>query len=318
MRFFRNGRLSSWKLVRIFAIGVASAALLVAASVTESAAASATTSGAGEFAACTANTGVIVYVDFGAWPSGPETGAQDIGCAPTPGATQSQGGTTSGLVAMTAAGFSTDGTVQYGEAFTCRIGVKSLGLASQEPDTAQQSCNGTPDEYWAYWHAEAGSDTWQLSGLGADNYDPYAGSIDAWNFESTGGTNKPNLTPDEVRAEEGTTTVEPLLTISPTRLKAAHRGKAYVATLSTSGRKGPYTYALNTQGPALPAGLRLSSSGVVSGTPTAAGTVDVVVDVTAAPITRSNAHLNPPEGYTGPVLGTVSVHITVKSGGPVS
>src|SRR5580698_9068606 len=41
MRFFRNGRLSSWKLVRIFAIGVASAALLVAASVTESAAASA-------------------------------------------------------------------------------------------------------------------------------------------------------------------------------------------------------------------------------------------------------------------------------------
>jgi hypothetical protein len=216
---------------------------------------------------------------------------------------------------MTAAGFSTDGTSQYGEAFTCRIGVESLGIASQEPDPTQESCTSTPDEYWAYWHAEAGSDTWSLSGLGADNYYVYAGSIDAWNFEANGGTARPTLTPDEVRAEEGTDTVKPALTISPTRLKKAHVGQAYSATLSTAGGKGPYSYAVNSQGPALPAGLSLSSSGVVSGTPTAKGTVNVVVDVTAAPITKSNPHLSPPEGYTGPDLGTVAVHIVVKGEG---
>jgi hypothetical protein len=313
MKFLRNGHPSSWKLVRISAIGVATLALLGVASVAESAPASAGTQGPGELGACTANTGVIVYVDFSAWPSGREKGAQDIGCAPTPGASQTETGTTTGLIAMTAAGFSTDGTSQYGEAFTCRIGVESLGIASQEPDPAQESCTSTPDEYWAYWHAEAGSDTWSLSGLGDDNYNVYAGSIDAWNFEASGGTARPTLTPDEVRAEERTAIVKPALTISPMRLKKAYIRKHYHATLSTSGGKGPYTYAVNSQGPPLPGGLSLSSSGVVSGTPTATGTVNVVVDVTAAPITKSNPRLSPPEGYTGPDLGTIAVHIAVKS-----
>jgi hypothetical protein len=314
MKFFRNGHPSSRKLIRISAIGVACLGLLGVASVAEAQApAAAGTPRVGELGACTANTGVIVYVDFSAWKSGRERGAQDIGCAPTPGASQTKTGTTTGLIAMTAAGFSTDGTSEYGEAFTCRIGVESLGIHSQEPDPAQESCTSTPDDYWAYWHAEAGSDTWSLSGLGADNYDVYAGSIDAWNFEAKGGLGRPTLTPDEVRAEEGTTTVKPALTVSPARLKSAYVGQAYTATLSTSGGKGPYTYAVNTQGPALPAGLSLSSSGVVSGTPTATGTVNVVVDLSAAPITRSNPLLSPPDGYTGPDLGTIAVHIAVES-----
>jgi hypothetical protein len=213
---------------------------------------------------------------------------------------------------MNAAGFTTDGTKQYGEAFTCRIGVRSLGIASQEPDPAQETCLSTPDEYWSYWHADAGSDTWSLSGLGADNYYPYAGSIDAWNFESTGGTERPTLTPDEVRAEEGTATVKPALAIGPTTLKAAHVGKAYTATLSTMRGKGPYTYAVDSRGGPLPTGLTLSTSGVVSGTPTETGTTTIVVDVTAAPITKSNPHLSPRKGYTGADLGTAAVSITVK------
>jgi hypothetical protein len=313
MRRFLNGHFSGRRLVRVSAIGVASLALVGAALVAQSATASAAVPTVGNLGACTSKTGVIVYVDFSAWPRGPEKGAQDIGCAPTPGATQTQGGTTTGLAAMTAAGISTDGTVQYGEQFVCRIGVTALGVSSQEPDPVQESCNATPSHYWALWNAEAGSTTWQFSGCGAYSCHPEAGSIEAWIFESTGGTKKPSLTPSKVRAEGKTSAVRPSLTIIPTTLKSASVGKVYSTTLSTSGGSGPYTYALNSQGPALPAGLSLSSAGVVSGTPTAKGTVNFLVDVTAQPITRANPHLNPPDGYTGPNLGTIAVHLVVKS-----
>ncbi|MFZ0664368.1 MAG: Ig domain-containing protein [Acidimicrobiales bacterium] len=318
MRFVHNGHPSNRKLVRISAIAIASLGLLGVASVALSASASAsagtpTVSKVGELGACTANTGVIVYVDFGSWPSGPEKGAQDIGCAPTPGATQTQSGTTSGVMALNAAGYTLDGTKHYGDAFVCRLGVKSLGIASQEPTPTQESCLSTPDDYWSYWHADAGSDTWSFSGGATTTY-PYAGSIDAWTFEPTGGTTRPTLTPDQVQAEEGTSLIPPALTITPTRLMKATVDQGYSASLSASGGKGPYGYAVNTQGPDLPAGLTLSSSGVLSGTPTETGNVNFVVDVTAAPITKSNPHMSPPEGYTGPNLGTIAVHISVKGG----
>jgi Putative Ig domain len=313
MKRFLNGYFSSRKLVRVSAIGLASLALLGTSQVAETVTASAAVPTVGNLGACTPKTGVIVYVDFSAWPKGPEKGAQDIACAPTPGATKTQGGTTSGLAAMTAAGVSTDGTVQYGEQFICRIGVTALGIASQEPDPAQESCDATPSDYWAMWSADAGSNSWQFSGCGAASCHPDAGSIEAWIFESNGGNKKPGLTPREVRAEETTSPVRPSLTIGPTTLKPASVGEAYRATLSTSGGSAPYTYALNSQGPVLPAGLSLSSSGVVSGSATAKGTVNFVVDVTAKPITNANPHLNPPDGYTGPNLGTIAVHLVVKS-----
>lgn len=301
-------------LARISAITVASLGLLALAWAGSSAPAFAAVPTVGNLGACTAETGVAVYVDFSAWPKGKEKGAQDIASASTPGATKTEGGTTTGLDALQAAGFTTDGTVQYGEAFVCRIGVRSLGAASQEPDPEQEPCNNTPHEYWAYWHADAGTNTWKLSGVGAQSYDPYAGSIDAWTFEKTSRTNPPTLSPKEVRTEKHATAVKPALTTTPTSLGNATVGKAYQAALSTSGMEGPYDYALDTNGPALPGGLKLSSSGIVSGTPTAAGAVNFVVDVTAAPITTPNpSGLSPPDGYTGPDLGTIAVHITVQS-----
>ena len=157
MKLLRNGRRPNRKLARVSAIGGASLGLVCAALVLGPPSASASVPTVGNLGACTPKTGVIVYVDFRAWPNGPEKGAQDIACAPTPGATQSEGGTTSGLEAMTAAGFSTDGTVQYGEQFVCRVGVTSLGVSSQEPDPAQESCNATPSDYWALWNAQANS-----------------------------------------------------------------------------------------------------------------------------------------------------------------
>lgn len=55
-------------------------------------------------------------------------------------------------------------------------------------------------------------------------------------------------------------------------------GQAYSANFTTSGGTGPYVFSLVT-GP-LPPGLTLSSAGVLSGTPTAAGSFPLTVSVT--------------------------------------
>jgi uncharacterized protein with beta-barrel porin domain len=63
----------------------------------------------------------------------------------------------------------------------------------------------------------------------------------------------------------------PTLVVSPTNPPAGAVGFAYSQQLSTSGGTAPYTYSVEN-GP-LPAGLSLSSSGLISGTPSAQGTV---------------------------------------------
>ncbi len=63
----------------------------------------------------------------------------------------------------------------------------------------------------------------------------------------------------------------PTLVVSPTNPPAGAVGFAYSQQLSTSGGTAPYAYLLETG--SLPAGLSLSSSGLISGTPSAVGTV---------------------------------------------
>src|ERR1700677_3055805 len=52
----------------------------------------------------------------------------------------------------------------------------------------------------------------------------------------------------------------------------------YTATLSATGGSGTYTWAV-ASGSSLPAGLSLSSAGVITGTPTTAGLASFTVDV---------------------------------------
>ncbi len=69
------------------------------------------------------------------------------------------------------------------------------------------------------------------------------------------------------------------LAISPAALPAATVGNAYTAALSAVGGTSPYTWSLASG--TLPAGLSLSAStGVISGTPSAAGTSDFTIQVT--------------------------------------
>ena len=67
----------------------------------------------------------------------------------------------------------------------------------------------------------------------------------------------------------------PTLKLMPSSLAGAQVNVAYSATLTASGGTAPYSY--NVTSGSLPAGLSLSSSGVLSGTPTASGSFTFTV-----------------------------------------
>src|SRR5580658_2789773 len=70
------------------------------------------------------------------------------------------------------------------------------------------------------------------------------------------------------------------LTLLPASLPAATQGTAYSQTITAAGGTAPYTFSVS-QGP-LPAGLTLSSAGVLSGTPTANGSFGFILQATDA------------------------------------
>ncbi|MCW0218643.1 MAG: putative Ig domain-containing protein, partial [Prosthecobacter sp.] len=85
------------------------------------------------------------------------------------------------------------------------------------------------------------------------------------------------------------TTVCPTLTLTPASLTDGYRGVAYSRTLGTTGGTSPYTYTLQTG--ELPAGLTLSSAGVISGTPTVPGLATFSVRSTDASGCQVTANL---------------------------
>ncbi|MFZ2276727.1 MAG: SdrD B-like domain-containing protein [Prosthecobacter sp.] len=71
------------------------------------------------------------------------------------------------------------------------------------------------------------------------------------------------------------TIVCPTMTISPTTLTNGVVGTAYTASLTVSGGSAPYIWSVASG--ALPAGLSMSASGLISGTPTQATTASFTV-----------------------------------------
>src|SRR5678815_5589245 len=70
----------------------------------------------------------------------------------------------------------------------------------------------------------------------------------------------------------------PAITLSPTTLTAGVVGTAYSRQLAGVGGTGPYTFRVSTG--TLPAGVTLSTAGLLSGTPTTAGTSSFTVATT--------------------------------------
>jgi hypothetical protein len=103
------------------------------------------------------------------------------------------------------------------------------------------------------------------------------------------------------------------LTVAPGSLPTLTAGTPFSQTLTTTGGTAPYTYAL--QAGALPAGLSLSLSGVLSGTPTQRGGYSFSVRATDS--TTPTAH-TVDKGYTGsvqdPSLSLATPTVTLVSG----
>jgi hypothetical protein len=90
------------------------------------------------------------------------------------------------------------------------------------------------------------------------------------------------------------------IAIAPTTLTAATVGVNYSQTLTASGGTAPYTFAVST-GSTLPAGLKLSTAGVLSGKPTAAGTF--TFSVTAKDSSTGTGPFTGSQNYTLMVNG---------------
>jgi PKD repeat protein len=80
------------------------------------------------------------------------------------------------------------------------------------------------------------------------------------------------------------------LSVTTTSLAAGTVGTAYSKTLAATGGTTPYTWSIKAG--TLPAGLTLSSAGVISGTPTTAGTNSFTVQVKAANNTTATKALS--------------------------
>ncbi|MBX9802944.1 MAG: IPT/TIG domain-containing protein [Caulobacteraceae bacterium] len=94
------------------------------------------------------------------------------------------------------------------------------------------------------------------------------------------------------------TIAAPTVTATST-VPAGRRGFAYSQTLTGSGGTGPYSFSL--QSGALPAGITLSTTGVLSGTPTVIGSFPIGVRVTDS------------STGTGPYSSTVNLTLVVNA-----
>ena len=95
------------------------------------------------------------------------------------------------------------------------------------------------------------------------------------------------------------------LQITTTTVPAGTVGTAYSTTLSATGGTPPYSWTL-TSG-SLPAGLTLSASGTISGTPTTAGTASFAVKVT------DSASLTATSGTLALVVNAAALQITTTT-----
>jgi hypothetical protein len=83
-----------------------------------------------------------------------------------------------------------------------------------------------------------------------------------------------NVTGPPPPAEPGLLTI-----LTPSPLPGVAQNQAYTVALSASGGTPGYTWSLAAGSPLLPTGLTLSPGGIVSGSPTSLGTVDLIIKV---------------------------------------
>ncbi|MFT0519097.1 putative Ig domain-containing protein [Pseudomonas faucium] len=147
----------------------------------------------------------------------------------------------------------------------------------------------------------------------------FAGS-DSFTYTATGPGGTSNT------ATVSVTVTAPTIALTPTTIPGATVATAYSATLTASGGSSPYTYSLTTG--TLPAGISLSTAGVLSGTPTAAGSFNFTITATDNTGFTGTQAYSLSVGEVAPVAGNISLTVAANSnvnpvtlnlsGGPVA
>ncbi len=164
-----------------------------------------------------------------------------------------------------------------------------------------------------------------VNNSGVASYTPPIGfrGNDAFTFTATnaGGTSSPATVTVPV--------LNPVISITTT-LPQGTAVQAYSQNLTASGGKAPYTFSTTLASGSLPAGLTLGSSGVISGTPTAAGDFTFTVTGTdsstgTGPATFTSSiislHINAPgisispTTLPAPVINTAYTPVTFSATG---
>ena len=146
------------------------------------------------------------------------------------------------------------------------------GIAGTTYSTALSASGGTPAYTWSITSGSLPAGL-SLSASGAISGTPTVSGT----FKFTA-TVSDNGNPAQTESAAMTLVVAPnLLTITASTLASGTNGTAYSQALQASGGTPGYTWSI-TSG-SLPAGLSLSASGVVSGTPTVSGTFKFTVTV---------------------------------------
>lgn len=147
-----------------------------------------------------------------------------------------------------------------------------------------------------------------LSSVGVLSGTPTAGGT--FNFTITATDDSGGIGPYTGSRAYTLTVAAPVIALSPTTLPTATQGVAYAQTVTASGGTAPYTYSIAVG--ALPSGINLSSSGVLSGTPTGNGTFNFTVTATdgstgTGPFTGNQAYSLQVNAGVPPIVSSVSV-----------
>ncbi|MEO7190949.1 MAG: ice-binding family protein, partial [Vicinamibacterales bacterium] len=106
------------------------------------------------------------------------------------------------------------------------------------------------------------------------------------------------------------------ITLAPTTLAGATVGTLFSQTITGSGGASPYAFGVTTGG--LPAGLALDTAGVLSGTPSAAGSSSFTVSATDANgCSGTRAYTIVTAAAPPPVCGTITLTPTTLPGATV-
>ena len=150
---------------------------------------------------------------------------------------------------------------------------------SPYPSTTLQAAGGVPPYTWALASGSSLPAGLSLSTAGVLSGTPTAASSGPLTFVVTDSSTTPNTAQASLTLTISGGGGGGGLTLITTSLPAATVNTAYSTTLAVTGGVAPYTFTL-ANSTALPAGLNLSSAGVINGTPTAAGSTQFSVTVT--------------------------------------